>query len=319
MDPPRPARHHERMTPSTTRHILDTVDSIAARQHGVVARQQLLEAGIARARADRLLQRGYLKAVHQGVYRIGPVAAPLSNEQAAILACGPDAALSHRSAAILWGLLPARTRPEQPEVTLPRRGRKRPGIRIHAAAIPRSEIARLHGLPVTRVPRTLVDLAGSVSVRLLSDALGEAIARRLTTAGRIRAVLDRHARRRGIATLRELVEAPPGFTRSIAEKRFLRLVKSGGLPAPEVNASAAGVEVDFLWRAERLIVEIDGAAFHSSPPAFERDRRRGQILTAAGLRVVRITWRQITEEAPAVLVRLTRALYVQASLGVRVR
>ena len=108
--------------------------------------------------------------------------------------------------------------------------------------------------------------------------------------------------------------AEPAFTRSEAETRFLMLVRKAQLPAPATNVALRGYEVDFLWRAEGLVVEIDGFAFHSSSAAFECDRRRDAVLAAAGLRVLRITWRQISQEPEALLVRLAQAL-VQGGHG----
>ncbi|HSR42149.1 MAG TPA: DUF559 domain-containing protein, partial [Longimicrobiales bacterium] len=107
----------------------------------------------------------------------------------------------------------------------------------------------------------------------------------------------------------------PALTRSEAEERFLGLVRKSGLVAPEANARVAGYEVDFLWRAHRLVAEVDGYRYHSSTAAFEGDRRRGADLVAAGLRVVRVTWRQLVEEPQGVVARLAAALATGAPTG----
>lgn len=130
------------------------------------------------------------------------------------------------------------------------------------------------------------------------------------TRGALRAALARAPRRHGSAALRTLLrcEAEPALTRSEAEERLLALVRKARLPEPECNVRLAGYEVDFLWRDRRLVVEVDGYAFHSSPAAFERDRLRDGELEDAGYRVRRITWRQLTEDAAGVEQRLRRAL-----------
>ena len=124
------------------------------------------------------------------------------------------------------------------------------------------------------------------------------------------AELDQHRGRRGIGRLRKLLEAdgPTTITRSEAEERFLALVRAAGLPAPEVNVRILGYEVDFLWRDEGLVVEVDGFQFHSTRAAFERDRERDAELQAAGLRVLRVTWHQVVDTPYSTLTNLVRAL-----------
>lgn len=174
------------------------------------------------------------------------------------------------------------------------------------------EIGRNHGLPITSPARTLLDLASSVRVDQLERALAQAERRRVATRTAVMAMLTRHPGERGSRTLRELLVGPhgPALTRSEAEARFLRLVRKGAVPGPHTNVIVEGLEVDFLWQEERLIVEIDGFAFHAGRIAFERDRRRDGILAAAGFRVIRFTWRQLTEEPEAVLVRVAQALAI---------
>jgi very-short-patch-repair endonuclease len=113
-----------------------------------------------------------------------------------------------------------------------------------------------------------------------------------------------------VSELRALLtrERGPALTRSEAEERLLALVRQAGLPAPECNVRIAGHEVDFLWRASRLIVEVDGYAFHGSRDAFERDRRRDAELQAVGLTVVRLTWRRLVHEPEAVVALLARRI-----------
>jgi very-short-patch-repair endonuclease len=144
----------------------------------------------------------------------------------------------------------------------------------------------------------------------LERAVAEAERRRLASRSRLAALLARHTRRPGTRALRALVEAQerPAFTRSEAEQRLLRLVRKARLPAPDVNASLHGFEVDFLWRDAALVLEVDGYAFHSGRAAFEQDRRRDAELAARGLTVIRVTWRQLADEPEAVVVRIGQAL-----------
>ncbi|HUF49591.1 MAG TPA: DUF559 domain-containing protein, partial [Longimicrobiales bacterium] len=158
--------------------------------------------------------------------------------------------------------------------------------------------------------RTIVDLAALASEDDLERALARADRARLLKLSDVAALVTRYRGRRGTRRLRALLAAigTPAMTRSKAESRYLALVRRAQLPAPEVNARLADFEVDFLWRAQQLVVEIDGFAFHSSADAFERDRGRDAVLTAAGFRVMRVTWRQLTRTPEVVLVRVAQAL-----------
>jgi very-short-patch-repair endonuclease len=188
-------------------------------------------------------------------------------------------------------------------------GRK-PGIRIHRVkSLDARETRTRFNIPVTSPARTLLDLAATHPAHV-EQALGEAYAKRLATAKELLSLLDRHPRHRGTRALRALVEADraPARLRSEAEARLLALIRKAGLPEPEVNVREGPYVLDFLWRAHRLVVEVDGFAFHSSRAAFERDRCRDADLVARGLRVIRVTWRQIIDEPEAILVRLAQAL-----------
>ena len=163
---------------------------------------------------------------------------------------------------------------------------------------------------MTTPSRTIIDLAECVTDRELERAVHEAITRRLVNARRLRAELDQYRGRRGISRLKQLLDndGPSTLTRSEAEERFLALVRSAGLPAPEVNVLVQGHRVDFLWRDQGLVVEVDGFQFHSTREAFERDRRRDAELQRAGLRVLRVTWRQVVDSPYATLANLVGAL-----------
>lgn len=259
---------------------------------------------------DRGVKSGRLHGLHRGVYRVGPVVAAHGDVMAAVLACGPSAVVSHRSAARLWAVVSDSVRSPTVEVIVRGCDRRQPGIRIHRiATLEDDEVTRLDAIPVTAPARTLYDLAAVVRPRTLERAVAEALARRLTDADRIAALIVRHPKGPGVRALRAMLErGRPALTRSEAEERFLALLRKARLEPPEVNVLVAGFEVDFLWRSEGLVTEIDGFAFHSSPHAFERDRRRDAVLAAEGLNVVRVTWRQLVKEPEAVVVRLARAL-----------
>ena len=287
--------------------------ALATGQHGVVSRGQLLGAGFTSGDVRGHVRAGRLRSLHRGVYLLGQLVGALeperAREMAAVLACGPGAVVSHTSAALLWGLLKIR---DEIHVTVPRAARRRrPGICVHrACALTAGETTRLEGIPVTTPARTLRDLSTVVGAPEVSRAAARAERRGLVAPGELTAILALHRGRPGARRLRFAIggEAGPAFTRSEAEDRFLALIRSGGLPAPETNVVIARHEVDFLWRAEGLAVEVDGFAYHGSRRSFEHDRRRDAELAAAGIRVIRVTWRQLVEEPAAVLVRVAQAL-----------
>jgi very-short-patch-repair endonuclease len=278
----------------------------AGRQQGHVTRAQALAAGMGPGAFQGRVDRGYLHRVHRGVYRVGHTA-PLEfdREMAAVLACGTRTVASHPSAAYLWALGP---RPEgDVHVTGPDR-RNRRGVRLHRSPVDPSDVVRRHGVPVTKPARTLVDFAASAAPLLLERAVEDALRRRLVTRRELELELAR--RRPGSGPLGRLLarEEGPALTRSEAERRLVALVRSAGLPAPEHNVPVEGIEVDLLWREQGLVVEVDGFAFHSGRAAFERDRVRDSRLVASGLRVMRVTWRQIVHEPMAVVAGLAQAL-----------
>jgi Protein of unknown function (DUF559) len=232
---------------------------------------------------------------------------------AAVLAAGPKAALSHRSAAQLWSLLPEST--IAPEVIRPGYFRPRPRIKTHRSSLPSDELTWIDGIPVTSLSRTLLDLASVGSRRQVEKALNEAEVRQLTDARSVSDLLGRYPGRRGSVVLREILaeeEQARGITREELEERFTAIVGASDLPRPRRNVDLAVggrfFEVDCMWRAQRLIVELDGGAAHGTWRASERDRERDRILTVDGWNVVRVTWRQLRDDAPAVIADLRRLL-----------
>jgi very-short-patch-repair endonuclease len=287
------------------------IAEIAAQQYGVVSRPQLVQAGIGAGAIHTRVVAGRLHRIHRGVYAVGhPVLAPFAREMAALLACGPGAAISHRTAARLWKLLDE----DGDDIELTVAGRKtktRAGLKVHSSrSLREADVRLLSALWVTVPVRTLVDLADVASDRDLERATARALTHRMVDPRRLLTEIASHQGRRGVARLRRLLDGsdPPAMTRSEAEERFLALIRAAELPPPRVNARLHGYEVDFHWPQQGVVVEVDGYQFHSSRDAFERDRRRDADLQSQGLSVLRVTWRQVVEEPYATVARTARAL-----------
>lgn len=292
------------------------IGALAAQQHGVVTRAQLTDLGLSDRAIDHRLDSGRVYRVHRGVYAVGhPRLTREGRWLAAVLALGDGAVLSHRSAAALWRIGTAERRPAPLEVTAPRDAAPRPGIRAHRSELDDAERTTRGGIPVTTPARTILDLAAVVGPRPLTRALEEAEALRLTRAAAVATLLARHPGRRGAANLRIVLarhDPAAGEARSELERRFLRLVRAAGLPPPSVNAlvriGGRTIEADLAWPEQRVIVELDGRAWHDTRAAFERDRARDRMLQAAGWRVIRVTWAQLKSDAGAVIADLATVL-----------
>jgi len=232
---------------------------------------------------------------------------------AAVLACGRGAVLSHRAAARLWRLLSRN--PSAIEVTRVSGWIAPAGVSCHRAHVPDDERTAIEGIPVTTVPRTILDLAALVPRRQVELALNEAEVLQLWDKLSIADLLHRYPGRRGTAVLRGVLEDGArcaGVTRNDFEERFVRLVDVYGLPRPRFNADlvVAGrfFEVDCVWDEARLAVELDGRATHGTRRAFEGDRERDRLLLTAGWRVVRVTWRQLRDEEAKIAADLRKLL-----------
>jgi very-short-patch-repair endonuclease len=284
---------------------------LAAGQHGVISRQQMRATGMKDAAIDHAINAGRLHRVFRGVYAVG---SPLVNKRArlraAALACGPDAVISHRSAATLLKLLDKG--PVVIDVIAPGdRGRHIDGIRLHRVRAPRpEETGTVDGIPCTSPARTLVDLAGTVSDWTLSSAFERAAQRRMLDIPAIEAAMD--PGRRGMKLLRALIgmwrgAAPltkKGKLKSPLEAKVLPILVRHNLPAPLFNApvqlAKGRIEVDFLWPEHRFVLEADSRDFHATHFAFERDRWRDRELMRAGHTTLRVTHLQAEKEAEAI-------------------
>lgn len=294
------------------------VVALARRQHGVITARQLYTRGLAPRTVSHYAAIGWLHRIHHGVYALAPapLLRPCGRRLAAVLVCGPGAALSHKAAADLHGLLPytgARI-----DITVSSRGgRARPNLQIHRCATLRpQDTTAIQNIPTTTVARTLLDLAQTLPRVTLVRALDRAMTLSLFDLSALEEQLTHnHARKAAAARLNKALanyrpRAAPTWNQ--LEERFLALVSAADLPEPEIQTyldlhdGEPMIQPDFLWREEKLIVELDGWGFHGGRAQFERDRRRDQRAAAAGFRTVRVTWDQLSGE-PARLISTLRS------------
>ena len=261
------------------------------------------------AAIDSWVERERLYVVHRSVYTVGhDLLSGRGRLMAAVLACGPLAVISHRTAAWLWDLLPDRR--SVIDVTAPTRRRARRGIAVHTSRVPGMERAEVDGIPVTSVSRTLLDVSEVVRPRQVERAVEAAERHGLLDVLTVEEAIARGYGRRGIGRLQDALAAhrPPPFTRSELEQRFTELVQKAGLPPPTQNAYLHGFEVDAVWEGHRLVVELDGYEHHHTRAAFERDRNRDALLRAEGWTVLRFSWRQVVHEPETVVAALRATL-----------
>ncbi|HEX7290397.1 MAG TPA: type IV toxin-antitoxin system AbiEi family antitoxin domain-containing protein [Conexibacter sp.] len=292
------------------------IGALAAEQWGVVSRGQLLEAGVSPTTIRDRVRGGRLIRLHRGVYAVGHARLRWEGRWlAAVLAVGPEAVLSHRDAAGLHDLRPANH--ARVDVTTTANRPDEPGIQVHRTRVLDAEdVTTVHGIPTTTVARTLVDLAGRIPHDHLARAIKEAERNRTFDLRAVEAAMARTRGRtgRGHRALREAIaeHAALGLsaTDSVLEDAFLRLAQRAGLSKPATQALVEGFRIDAAWRAQRVAVELDGWVWHRTRDAFERDRERDAVLTENGWRVVRFTYRQLTE-------RPDRVVHVLRRLGIR--
>jgi hypothetical protein len=275
----------------------DQIERIARRQHDQLTLAQLRAAGLSEGGIRHRVRTGRLRRAHRGVYSLGhPPTSALEHRMAAVLACGSNAALSHAAAAANLGIRPSAA--TLIDVTCPSgTGRLQAGLRVHRAALSPEEITLVNGIPTTTCARTLLDLAEVVNREALAKAIDQAEIEGVFDLAELNDTMATNPGRRGLLPLRAClssIDPQSKLTRSDFEHRFLSLMKEAGIPPPEVNAiltlEGQTLEVDFLWRHERLVVEADGWETHRTRRAFVRDRRRDQLLVRAQYRPIRITW-----------------------------
>jgi hypothetical protein len=282
---------------------------LATRQHGVVSTRQLAALGYSPSSAAKAAKVGRLRRLHRGVYAVGHERLTWHSRcMAAVLAVRPSVA-SHLAAGWLWGLL--RYRPATIHLTAPTQRHPRRGFVVHAAELAKADIKRVDGIPVTAVPRTLLDLAGVLKEPRLERVLQRAEELRLFDLGPIEEALARAGNHPGRGRLRRalaIYRPEATFTRSGLERRFLQLVREAGLPAPAMNHVVAGFELDAYWEAERFGVELDVYETHGSHASFEGDRVRDDDLLLAGVETIRITGPRLQRDPAATIARVAAHL-----------
>jgi len=272
-------------------------------QHGVVSRTQLLALGMSESAINHRLENGRLHRIHRGVYAVGrPQLDPRGRWLAAVLACGPRAALSHKSAAALWGILHGDPKPI--EVSLPMGlQRHRKGVKAYRRSrLTTADVTRHAGIPVTLPALTLIDLANQLPTARLEAAIKAADTLGLVDPEELRQAAGRAGMARGASRMRELLDRRVfAMTDSELERRFLPLSQRAGLPKPLTGANVAGYRSDFYWPGLGLVIETDGLRYHRTPTQQAKDHERDQAYAAAGLTALRFTHAQVEFEPDRVI------------------
>jgi very-short-patch-repair endonuclease len=287
------------------------VARITEGQEGQVSHEQLVELGVAPSLIEHSLRRGRLYETFGRIYGVGDRALPeLWRESGAARACGEGSFVSRHWSAALWGFRP----PAQGdvEVTVPYgRNARRKGIRIHRARrIDPRDVTVYRNIPVSTPAFTLLEIATDLTYVEFERAFDDALTIPVMRMAEAEDVLRRHAGKRGIARFAEFARPEHGdeITWSWAEQKMKSLARKGGLPMPSLNHRRGRIVPDFLWRPERVIVEVDGFRWHGARRAFESDRARDAALAAKGWIVIRVTWRQLKYQPELVLVRIAQTL-----------
>jgi hypothetical protein len=286
------------MTPQISESLSRQAWELSRRQHGVVTRAQLLGLGFSAEAIKHRIQKGRLHTVVRGVYAVGR--RDLTREgrwMAAVLACGPGAVLSHRSAAALWGF--GKEHPHYIDVSVRRTSEARlPGVRCHRRlALPSKEVEVRLNIPVTQPVRTFLDLATVTGPKTLERAINEADKLDVINADSLRKALDDHPGQPGIRLLRHVLDKHTfRLSDDELERLFRPLAAAAGLPVPLTKHKVNRFEVDFFWPDLGLVVETDGWRYHRTPSAQTRDALRFQVHVANGLTPLRFSHYQVKYE-----------------------
>jgi very-short-patch-repair endonuclease len=279
---------------------------LVRRQHGVVTRRQLLDLGLTREAVDHRIRCGRLYRLHAGVYAVGrPEVTRHGRWMAAVLACGEGAALSHASAAALWGI---RSKEARIEVSVPAHRAPQPrGIRVHRrASLTADDVTKRHGIPVTTPAATIIDLTPRLTDAQTEAAVNAADNLDLIDPERLRTEIDKRPGRPGTKPLRVLLDrATFVLTTSELERLFVPIARRAGLPKPDTQVMLNGARVDFFFAELGLVVEADSLRYHRTAHQQAKDIRRDQAHTVARLVPLRFTHFQVAHE-PA---------YVEATLS----
>lgn len=292
-----------------------SIARLAEAQHGVVARRQLTALGLSKAAISYRLAVGRLWTVMPRAYAVGQRRLPpLGRSMAAVLSSGVDAALSHRSAAALWGIRDPRG--GAIHVTVPSKSTSTKLVRRHHVVLPSDEITAHEGIPVTTVPRTILDLASGSSVDEVEIVIRQVEFLRLYDQLSLLDLTERYPGRRGTARARtalaRLEALPVGRVRSPLETKFLPFLRRHRLPRPRLNdwivVDERRFQVDCHWAGTGQVVELDSWQAHGTRTAHREDRARDRFLRVAGYEVTRITWAQLDDEPEAIAADLGRLL-----------
>jgi len=289
----------------------EAVSRVARGQRTLITTDQLAACGLGKDAVAHRVRTGRLHLVFHTVYSVGcGELPPLALELAALLACGRPSFIGHRSAAFVWGLV--KVAPAEVEVSVVGGAcRSREGIRVHRLqAIDRRDVQRHEGLWISTPARALLEIAVVSAHDELVDAVGAGVAGRLVNRGELDAVLARNRGRRGVARLAEVLGEESGvtITRSRAERAFWKLIRDARLPRPEVNQRLGPYVPDFMWREQRLIVELDSYQFHAGPDRWQNDHDKDLYFRESGFDVLRPTRDHVVHQPARVLVSVVRAL-----------
>lgn len=287
----------------------EAIAALASRQQGIAGRRQLLDLAVSSRAIEHRLRVGRLRPHYAGVYAVGHEALPYAARTlAAVMSVAPEAAASGLTAAALWRIADPPHGPIHVVATEGRRPRR--GVAICRSTLPVADVRIVDGIPVTSVPRTLLDLSARITEGELRRLVKQAEFTRLTDGAALEAILDRYPRRRGRGGLARIVRGyllDAGMTRSELEDRFLAFCAKRGLQLPETNV-VLEIRGDCMWREARLIVELDGHRAHGTDQAFHDDRARDRALIAAGWSPMRVTWTQLHGEADTLAAEIRDAL-----------
>ena len=264
--------------------------------------------GIPEGTIDEWIGCGLLHPIHPGVYAVGhPVLAPGAELLAAVLACGPRAVLSHRSAAELWGMLEPREHMAI-QVTAPGHGLDGPqGIYLHKTKVLSSyDCSVVDGIPLTSAARTVFDVASQATRSEVAAAYEVGLIDHRFTRDDMIKMAIRLKGRRGIAKVRALIDrdAPPTVTVREAHRMLLELIRDSSMPHPKTEVPIGRYRADICWPETKLVVEMDSSRWHNSPGKIEHDKRRDAELAALGYLTLRVTWHQLTKEPVAAIARI---------------
>src|SRR3954452_7630870 len=296
------------------------ISRLADEQHGVVGRWQLLQEGWSEEEIDGRIRTGRLYQLHGGVYAVGHRAVSREGRWlGAVLASGPEAVLSHWSAAALWRIRP-NGRPLI-DVTTPHKSRSWDGIKRHHKALPPDEVTVEEGIPVTSVPRTIFDLAATEDLDVVVAMLRESEHRNQWDRLSLPHLVARYPGRRGVRKVRlalqRINEEPSGRKRSRLEERFAPFLRRHRLPMSRFNdwilLGHKRYQVDCHWPGTGQIIELDGWEGHGTRSAFHDDRERDRRLKVAGYSVTHLTWNQLRDEPQQIAADLRTLVNNQAA------